>query len=269
MMRSISILGCGWLGKALAKSFLDQRYQILGSTTRKENLEELKNIGVKPFLVQFSPHPQGDRLHEFFQSEILIISIPPKRKSGQSEMFLMQMGAVLNEVLRGKISNVLFISSTSVYRELNRIVTEEDSEELSPLVQAENLFRNRSEFDTTIVRFGGLAGPGRHPGNFLAGKKDLPGGNSPVNIIHQYDCIEIIKEIIRQQKWNQIFNACANGHPTRKEFYTKASKDINLMPPEFLPTTDVAFKIVSTKKLAEELSYKYLYPDPMTWVIKK
>lgn len=69
----------------------------------------------------------------------------------------------------------MFISSTSVYGNLNREITEEDetfpeTESGKALVKVEKLLRNEKEINITILRFGGLIGYERNPGNFLAGK---------------------------------------------------------------------------------------------------
>ena len=41
-MRNVSILGCGWLGKPLAISLLDDGYSLKGSTTKEEKLALLE-----------------------------------------------------------------------------------------------------------------------------------------------------------------------------------------------------------------------------------
>src|SRR5690606_25987870 len=111
--------------------------------------------------------------------------------------FLQQMKEVVQQLKKGSTRKIVFISSTSVYPDNNGVVVEHDADPANDLVKAEDLLRNENAFETTILRFGGLVGPGRHPGKFFAGKENIAGGNNPVNIIHQYDCTEIIKRIIK------------------------------------------------------------------------
>jgi nucleoside-diphosphate-sugar epimerase len=257
-MQSISILGCGWLGKALAIDLASKGYRVKGSTTSEHKLADLDTHHIMPFLVRFDPYPQGECLEEFFNSDILIITIPPKRKSGQTVQYRQQVEAVLQQAARGTVKAILFISSTSVYPELNRVVTETDADPESYLVEIENILRSNSAFKTTILRFGGLVGPDRHPGKFLAGKKDLAGGNNPVNMIHRDDCIAIIDKIIGQNVWNEVFNACSDQHPSKKEYYGRASAELGLEPPEF-SDHQAPFKIVSSEKLKQALSYQFAY----------
>ena len=247
----------------MAVELIKSGYQVSGSSTQENKLDELKSLGIKPFLIKFDPQLSGSDYREFFQTDTLIISIPPRRKSGQTDIYLEQMNNVVQEVLKGSISNVLFISSTSVYADGDRIVTETDADPNSYLVQAENIFRDQTKFKTTVVRFGGLVGPGRNPGKFLAGKKDIQGGNHPVNVIQQQDCIGIIKAIIEREAWGEVFNACADHHPTRKEFYSRASKAMQLEVPEFLDIDVSKNKVVNCDKLRMKLKYQFLYPDLM------
>jgi len=96
----------------------------------------------------------------------------------------------------------------------------------------------------------------------LSGKRDLADGDAPVNLIHRDDCIEIIYRIIRNNIWGETFNACADLHPTRKEFYTEQFRLIGLTPPAFNESGKTRYKIVSNKKLKEFLKYEFKYPDP-------
>ena len=269
-MKSISILGCGWLGKPLAVELIKSGYQVSGSTTQENKLDEFKSLGIKPFLIKFDPRlssgatASSDSTTEhlvFFQADILIISIPPRRKSGGMDPYLEQLNNVVQEILKGSISNVLFISSTSVYADGDRIVSESEADPTSYLVEAENILYNQTKFRTTVIRFGGLVGPGRNPGRFLAGKKDVQGGNHPVNVIHQQDCIGIIKTIIELQAWGEVFNACADHHPTRKEFYSRASVAMKLEAPQFFDSDVSRNKIVGCDKLKTELKYQFIYSD--------
>ncbi len=262
-MKSLSILGCGWLGKPLAVELIKSGYHVSGSTTQENKLDEFKSLGIKPFLIKLDPQLSGYDYHEFFQAEILIISIPPKRKSGQTDVYLDQMNNVVQEVLKGSISNVLFISSTSVYADGDRIVTEIDADPDSHLIQAENIFLDQDKFKTTVIRFGGLVGQGRNPGRFLAGKKDVQGGNHPVNVIHQEDCIGIINAIIEKQVWGEVFNACADHHPTRKEFYSRASVAMQLEAPQFSDADVSKNKVVDCNRLKTKLNYQFVYSDLM------
>ncbi|MBC5991559.1 SDR family oxidoreductase [Pontibacter cellulosilyticus] len=266
----ISVLGCGWLGLPLASQLVKSGYTVKGSTTSPEKLDLLKEKGIQPYLLNLNAeHLQTNSLPDFLEADVLVLNIPPKLRSDGGKGYLQQMRTLIKLLINSTVSRVLFVSSTSVYQDLNRIVTEEDitfTDELEPdnmLLQAERLFLDREEWVTTIVRFGGLIGGERHPGKFLAGKKHLPNGDAPINMIHQDDCIAILHRIIEQDKWGNVYNACADGHPLRKDFFPVAAERLGLTPPEFDDMQETHFKLIKSQKLKDDLSYVFLHPDPM------
>jgi nucleoside-diphosphate-sugar epimerase len=266
-LRTVSILGCGWLGKPFAATLVKEGYIVYGSTTQEARVSELAAFGIKPFVITFNPTATGDNLDVFFQCDILVISIPPRTRTAPPEAYLSQLEQAVQCAKRGRVEHILYISSTAVYPDVNRIVTEEDADHQSHLAKAEAIVQSFGS--TTVVRFGGLVGPARHPGRFLSGKKDLAGKNTPVNIIHQHDCIGIMKCIIGQQVWDEVFNACADEHPSRETFYTQASLALSLEPPQFLPNDSNPYKIVSSKKVKQRLGYTFVYPDPIAMIGKE
>jgi nucleoside-diphosphate-sugar epimerase len=266
----ISILGCGWLGLPLAEALVNSGKRVKGSTTSSAKLDMLAQKGIQPYLVNLQPEALDEAsLADFLESDVLVLNIPPKLRSDAGSSYLEQLNLLLRAMLDSPVKKVLFASSTSVYNDLNRIVTEDDTaltKENDPgyaLLRAEKLFMEREEWLTTIVRFAGLVGEDRRPGRFMAGKKDVPGGDAPVNLIHRDDCVLILKRIIEQEKWGEIYNACSDVHPMRKDFYPAATMALDLEPPTFLEMAETNFKLISNQKLKDDLPYVFQYPDPM------
>ncbi len=256
--RIISILGCGWLGRPLGKALVSTGYVVNGSTTKNENAAAIRAAGLVPFILDVDRLLSHHTAHPFFNADVLIISLPHRTKAGKGEEYLRQIHTVMKAASDGDVRNIILISTTSVYPNLNRIVTEGDADVHDLIVQAEN-FVLASGIPGTILRFAGLFGPGRHPGRFLAGKKDIGGGNVPVNLIHLDDCIEIIKRVVQNDIWNQVFNACADDHPTRRTFYTAAATELGLELPVFSNDGDADFKIVSNERLKAALNYSFMH----------
>ncbi len=160
---------------------------------------------------------------------------------------------------------MLFVSSSSVYQNLNREVTEDEGAENpdSPLYQIESLFRQEKYFDTTIVRFSGLVGPNRHPGRFFRNGKQIKQADAPINLIHFDDCIGIINAIVQQSAWNAVFNGCSDTHPLKRDFYPHVATLVNQDSPTFADADMLSYKIVSNAKVKHELGYHFKYPDLM------
>lgn len=267
-LKRISILGCGWLGLALAKKLLSQGFEVKGSIMQKENLHELREAGIKAYQVVLNPHLEVCSDDDFFNTDLIVCSIPPKRREDIDTFYPKQIETLKQNAQKHGVKKILFISSTSVYPNTLGKVTEEL--QLTPekasgkaLVMAEEILSQSNDFETTILRFGGLIGYDRHPGRFLSNKKKLKNGLVPVNLIHQDDCVKIISEIIRQDVWGDVFNACCPEHPTRKDFYQKAARAANLPEPEFLEDEQMAYKWVDSSKLTKKLNYKFIYTSPL------
>jgi hypothetical protein len=106
-----------------------------------------------------------------------------------------------------------------------------------------------------------LIGYGRHPGRFFRKGRLIQNPDSHVNLIHRDDCIEIISRIIKKEVWGEVFNCCADTHPTKREFYTQAAKSIGLTAPDFEYSGTNSFKIISNEKVKRILNYEFLHPD--------
>lgn len=250
-MNKISVLGCGWLGKPLAISFLEEGYSLKGSTTSDERINELESIGIDTYLVNISEYEEYD---SFLDSDILIIAITSKDIEGFKNL--------IAQIKESSIQKVIFISSTSVYPRINKVITEEDQlVKNHPLVEIENLFKENNLFETTIIRFAGLFGGDRHPSNWFKNGRKIPQPKGFVNMIHREDCIEIIHEIIAQNYWNQTVNACSNHHPTRREYYTLANLSKGFEVPEFENNEFYEWKIISSDKIQKALNYNFIFDD--------
>lgn len=257
---TVSILGCGWLGLPLGKVLAENCIKVKGSTTQSEKLDVIRTKGLVPHKLDMTNPPE---FSDFFQTDVLIITIPPSARQ-----YTTIIANIIKAIEANQIRKVIFISSTTVYPDLNREVTEADAQNMaSPrsgikLLEIEDLFRHSKSFSTTILRFGGLYGPGREPGRFIAGRRGIKGAAAPVNLIHLDDCIGVIKTILKKKIWGATFNACAPQHPSKKEFYSKACNELGLPLPQFVPGPHT-YKIVSSKKLVTALNYKFQHPDPM------
>ena len=274
IMKQISILGCGWLGLPLAKSLLEKGFSINGSTTSLEKIAVLENVGISAFQISlFEDKIEGNLDLFLSNSEILIIDIPPKLRGNSSENFVAKIQNIIPFIEKSSVEKVIFVSSTSVYEDTSdlRIITEEtipnpDTESGKQLLEAEHLLQSNSNFQTTIVRFGGLIGEDRHPIKFLAGRKNIENPESPINLIYQVDCIRIIAEIIELQQaqsenWNEVFNAVAPFHPTRREYYSQKTIELNLPLPEFDYSKPSIGKTILSIKITKNLNYNYSFPE--------
>tara|TARA_B100000767_G_scaffold41022_1_gene34755 strand:+ start:2508 stop:3275 length:768 start_codon:yes stop_codon:yes gene_type:complete len=252
---NISILGCGWLGLSLALKLRSKGYSIKGSTTSKIKIAKLESNGLQPFIIDLSN--RESEFKNFLNSEVLIIAIPSKNIAGFKNLIF--------HIENSKIKNILFISSTSVYPNSNSIITEENLIHKTPLYEIEMLFKTNTNFKSTILRFGGLIGYDRKPGNFFKNGKIINHPDAFVNLIHRDDCIQIIKEIIAKNIWSKTLNACTDTHPKKRDFYTKEFRKEGRNNPIFNELASNEYKIINSDQLKKILNYNFIYSDLMKY----
>jgi len=256
----VSILGCGWYGKALAKDLLKKGFIVKGSATASEKLGDLSNQGILPYLLRFEADSQVVD-PDFFKCDVLVISIPPKVKAGESNSYPAKIQQIINACIENRVKKIIYISSTSVYGDHNSEVNEltdpkPDTASGLVLLDAEQLFQNQASFKTTIIRFGGLIGPGRQPGRFFAGKIDIANGLAPVNLIHQSDCVGISMAIIMKDAFGYLFNGCSPDHPAKAGFYREMALKAGLPVPEFINELK-SWKVVNSLNLPGISGYEF------------
>lgn len=259
----IGIIGCGWLGLPLAKSFIKNGIEIKGTTTSKNKLIELSNTGIDPFVISINEERINGNIESFLENiEVLIINIPPKLRGNKKENYISKILHLISEIEETPIKKILFIGSTAIYANNNSITTEKtipdpQTESGKQLLKVETILASNPNFKTTILRFGGLFGENRHPANFLSGRKNVLNPNAPVNLIHLSDCIEIIQLIIKNNIWGTSFNAASPNHPSKKEYYTKQTIKAGISPPEFNFDIPSKGKTIDSTKLINQLNYEF------------
>lgn len=269
----ISILGCGWLGLPLGEALVRQGHKVKGSTTKAEKLRELRQVGIEPLWLQLTPEPKGIGWDYLLDCDVLIINIPPRLERAGVDFHPAQMRYLLELLKNSAVKQVVYVSSTSVYPELNLEVKEEDvthpSQSAAPaLVEVEQLIQSLPQ-SWLILRCGGLMGYERIPAKYVSGKKDLTTGDVPVNYIHRDDVVGVINSFIQDQVgWNETYSVVAPLHPTRREVYLASCTPFGYQPPTFKSTTDNPFKIILSQKLIKALGYRFVYPNPLGFYYK-
>lgn len=263
MKHRIGILGCGWLGLPLAASFVKDGFDVDGTTTSEKKIAKLKNKAINPFLIRLSEDGIDGSITNFLsKTTILVINVPPKLRGDNAENYFQKIKLLHQAIKKSDVKKIIFVSSTSVYGDNRGDVTEATTpkpvtDSGKQLLACEELFRDDQELQTTIIRFGGLIGDDRHPANFLAGKKGLSNGSAPINLIHQVDCIRIIKSIVKEAWWNELFNAVYPHHPSKKEYYTRICLKKNLPIPDYLNDTSQVEKCVRSQRLITVKGFRF------------
>lgn len=260
--KKISILGCGWYGLALGRNLASKGYNVKGSTTSEAKLSSLKAAGIEPYLVNID-ETSNQYNKEFFNCDILLIAISPKSRSPLVVEYPEKIKTIANAAEKFGVKHVILISSSGIYQDGNFIVDETITpqpvtESGNALLNAENILKSNTSFTSTIIRFTGLIGPGRDLSKHFSGKKDIPNGLAPINLIHLTDCLGLTLAIIEQNAFGKIYHGVSPSHLSKQDFYTKSCIASGCDKPDFLNEL-LNWKQVESKNVPEVLAYEYVY----------
>jgi nucleoside-diphosphate-sugar epimerase len=269
-MKTISIIGLGWIGTPLAH-LLKSRSKVKGSTTTVEKQEKLRSGGIDAVCFSLNPHPEGDGFNALFQSEIVVINIPPRTRTGDGLFHLEQIKYLKSLLDNSAVKKVIFVSSTGVYPNENQ--TEKYTEDFpirlenvgnETIFRAEQMLRKDSDYDLTIVRFGGLLGDDRIPLRYFTGKENVA-GHTRVNFIHRNDAARMLAWIIERELWNETFNGVAPQHPLRRELYERISSETGIAPPaSYQNEPEGNDRLISSEKILAT-GFEFDFEDPLNF----
>lgn len=250
-MKSISIVGYGWLGKACADYLYAQSYAV--KVTNRSG-----GAGLSYPLIAWK---LGEDFPQEAASDVVIIAI------AENENIVEHYHQLYRDLEKYGVQKIIFISSTSIYNGMIGEVSENDDILLkeSTVAQKEFTLMNTS-INHIILRLSGLVGPNRNPARFLAGKKNVANPNNKINLVHQTDVIRFIEQCIQQDVVG-VFNVCSSEHPTREEFYTKVCLSQSLEVPLFAIDTEET-RWVSNAKSKSELNFIYQYDNLFEYYTK-
>lgn len=266
----VSVLGCGWSGLPTAAALVKNGYTVKGSTTHLTNMSSLALNGVLPYRVIASLAMEGERVGEFFNTDVLIVTLPPPKMQGLPDYHLRVHREIATQALRSKIQRVIVFSSTSVYPENQGVVEETDAMVITSdhsgvsLLEIERCYTSHEGLDVVVLRFGGLVGPFRHPGKFLRERNQIVNSASPVNMVHLDDVVGATMFAIEKPLLAGAYNVVAPVDVTRCDFYKAALASMSQPEPKCDGLTG-NFKRVSSKRLIK-LGYNFKQADLIRWL---
>lgn len=285
---SVGIVGCGWLGKALAQQLLAKNISVLATSSQLENVDKLNQQGIKALQLVLPTKEIDLAQHDVFKQSNLVIAITPQFKQGRTD-YADKVISLIHAAQQGLVERIILLSSTAIYDGLTGLVDENskldlETEKVKILNAAEQAVLNFSKQEAEqktqqgiVLRLAGLVGPERHPGKFILANKTLNNSTAPVNLIHQQDTVGLI-ELLLKAPFSQdklcsdnntqvIYNGVSDTHVSKQQYYQAAAKALGLNPPRFSKeSVKKTTRIVCGKKAKQVLGYNFIYPNLLTWV---
>ncbi len=234
----IAILGCGYVGKALARFWSLKKEFVLTCTTRsKENIAPLQKITQRSFLL--SGENQEEMLRLLQTNDIILVTVAADSVEDYKKTYLRTAQSIHYAASKLKEKKTLFYtSSASVYGDHQGKWVDETSSLLTASQEGKILVETEKEYlsltslgwKVTLFRLAEIYGPGRDLSQrvrHLQGRV-LPGtGNYFTNMVHIEDIVGVIHHALTHHL-EGLFNLADDDHPTRKEFYNKIADHLDL-----------------------------------------
>lgn len=257
---NVTIIGGGFIGKPLAIALkkLGINVQVILKTTKRVDDFEQLNIPT-----QIASVGESQIFEDEFNTNVLFVAYPLGARSGNSSDYTRHVEWLRCQFPSLQLTQVILLSSTSVYPDGFGLMDENNL--IRPtdygLIQLEfeealfNLYNNK----LTVFRLAGLIGAERLPGRFLAGRKDLPNPDSPVNMVHQEDVLRFLLAAVSKNVTGEIFNLCHDKHPTRSTYYNSEARHLGLEVPEFSNLQVPNPKVIDNTKSKQFFGLNYLH----------
>ena len=282
-MTSVSIIGCGWLGQALAQRLLASHTKLIASYQSEQSHDKLKALNIPatqlilPLVDDLMNSQHLDNIAgvdpQLFQQNVLIIAIPPQLKKGRVD-YPLKIKQLVHLAELGKTQHIILLNSTAIYNGLVGKVDEAsqlnvNAEKVASLLAAEQVAKSFSK-RVHILRLAGLVGPGRHPGKFLQAGRVFENASATVNLVHQTDVVDILSKLIHlggTDSKQSIYNVVSNTDSDRQGYYQLAAQALGLPVPQFaMEQSKSAGKKIIGAALRDELTYRYNYDDLLSWL---
>ncbi|HAA32037.1 MAG TPA: NAD(P)-dependent oxidoreductase [Cyanobacteria bacterium UBA8553] len=270
---NIAIVGCGYVGKAIARYWRQELGVVVtATTTTQDRVAELSAIAQRVVVVKGND-PEG--LQSVLQNQqTVLLSVGATSAHGYEEAYL-QTAQTLVSVLKQAptVRQLIYTGSYSVYGDQGGAWVDESSP-VAPatpngqiLAQTEQVLLSASSqnLNVCILRLGGIYGPGRELVRIfgrVAGTTRPGDGSDVTNWVHLDDIVGAI-EFARQHRLQGIYNLVNDAYLTSFELLDQVFEQHDLPKVIWDDSSKSARPYnarVSNQKV-KDAGYQFIYPQ--------
>jgi nucleoside-diphosphate-sugar epimerase len=234
------IIGCGYLGRRVARRWIAQGDVVFALTRSADRARALRDVGIQPIVGDVT---DPSSLAELPAVDTLLYAVGLDRNSGKSQREV-SVGGLENFLggIAGKVQRFLYISSTSVYGQNDGEWVDESSEcrpeaeNGKVCLEAELLLRSRIP-EANVLRLAGIYGPGRLVARIAELRAGLVLEGNPdawLNLTHVDDAVAAILACERNGTPGSTYLVCDDHPSCRREYYSLLAALIGAPMPKFV-----------------------------------
>jgi nucleoside-diphosphate-sugar epimerase len=272
------IVGCGYLGRAVASAYLEQGLSVTGLVRSPESADKLRALGARAAVADLDASPLPDLPLE---SADLFNFCPPPAAGDEDS----RVQRLIEEFSRqGGPRRIVHLSTTGVYGDCGGQWVDETRPVGPVAARAKRRmdgerrlreWRERSGGELVILRVAGIYGPGKLPLERL--RQGLPlirESEAPFsNRIHVADLVRVCVAAMERGGDGEIYNV-SDGHPTTMtDYFNRLADTVGLPRPPLISLAEGEQQLsagmmsymresrrLDNRKMLRELGVKLQYP---------
>lgn len=248
----VAVIGCGYVGMAVGRALFQAGHSVTGTTTTVARVTEIAACGIDPVVLDVA---DVTRLRAVLGTrDVVILSAGAGRgRRDYRSVYLDGVTNVLAAVSGTPVTRLIYTSSTRVYGQDDGSAVTETSptvpgdDEGQILLDAERTWlagaartaafvaRDRAKrLTATVLRLGGIYGPGRDPRERIAAVagQTREDGNVYVNLVHVDDIVAALVRLV-SVPYHGVLNLCDDRPVLRRVYYDALLREAGLAAVEW------------------------------------
>jgi nucleoside-diphosphate-sugar epimerase len=276
-----AIIGCGYVGTAVAQHWKAKGFDILATTTRPERVANLLTVASQ---VEVLRGTEAERMQAALADrQIVLLCMGPKRGGSYADAYLSTAQTFAQVLSKTAIQQVIYTSTSSVYGQRLGLQSANSQPLASWITEAmppEPINANGKIIAATeqalldmatpqrqvcILRLGGIYGPGRTVEEIYsraAGTTRSGSGNQSSHWVHLSDVVGAI-DWAYQHQLSGIYNLVQDEIPTVRELIGRVCDRLNLAPVQWeidrAKSSELRRRIANDK--LKSTGYKFVHPS--------
>jgi nucleoside-diphosphate-sugar epimerase len=268
---NIAIIGCGYVGYAVAKYWQQKMTLVVtATTTTSERVSELQAVAEKVVLVQGN---DAENLKSVLHNQdVVLLSVAPKQANAYEETYLNTAKILVSVIKETSVKQLIYTGTFSVYGDQKGMLVDEETpvapitENAKILNETEQILLSASseKLHVCILRLGGIYGRDRElvkiysrvPGTTRPGN-----GEEPANWIHLDDIVASI-EFARQHRLQGIYNLTDDENLTNRQVIERVLEE------HYLPkviwdsslNSNRPYHVKVSNQKIKDAGYKFIQP---------
>lgn len=270
-MLNIAILGCGYVGTALATYWKKKGHHISATTRSHSKVKSLKPI-CQNVTILYSDDQTA--LTNFLKhQDVIVVTIAADHVQDYANAYLKTAHTLKKVLAKLPAKTLIYTSSTFVYGDHDGSWVDEQADLLTQteqgkiLIETEKVYQSLQSlgWNILIFRLSEIYGPNRELSTRVKTYLDAPlagSGEKYSNMIHLDDIVSAIDYAL-SHSLQGTFNLADDDHPTRKELYDQVSEAFHLPKVTFDPkvkTMRSDNKRISNHTI-KAAGYSFIVPD--------